>query len=218
MITNPDAIRVLCFGDSNTYGTPGDLDGWTDPVYRWPADVRWTGRLQDALGSGFEIIEEGRPGRTVDMADAGIEGSDGRAYFVPCLHTHNPLDVVVIMLGTNDVKWQFQRSAEEITASLGRLVDDIDAYAADRTGRTPTIVLVAPVPVEQRSEEDEFDEASVRKSNEIGRLLKQLALNRDTLFIDAAGTGTVGADGIHLSADTHPRLAALLADTIRGMR
>ena len=77
--TDPDAVRVLCFGDSNTYGTPGD-----DPDYvRLPADRRWTGRLQRLLGEGYDVVEEGLNGRTTDLDYVDRPGCNGRTYWAP---------------------------------------------------------------------------------------------------------------------------------------
>src|SRR5215472_14719247 len=114
MITSPTATTVLCFGDSNTNGMPSDDENYV----RLPADVRWTGRLQDLLGADFAVIEEGLSGRTTDVDYDERPGANGRTYFLPCLQTHHPLDVVVIMLGTNDLKTQFHRTAADIANAL----------------------------------------------------------------------------------------------------
>jgi lysophospholipase L1-like esterase len=106
VITNPAAHTVLCFGDSNTNGISGDDENYV----RLPAAVRWTGRLQRLLGDGYYVIEEGLNGRTTDLDYANRPGCNGRTYFGPCLQSHHPLDVVVIMLGTNDLKAEFNRS------------------------------------------------------------------------------------------------------------
>ena len=130
MITDPDAIRVLCFGDSNTYGTPGD-----DPEYvRLTADRRWTGRLQRLLGDGYDVVEEGLNGRTTDLDYVDRPGCNGRTYWAPCLQTHHPLDVVVVMLGVNDLKSCFDRTPQAIAAALHGYVGDI-ADNADRLVR-----------------------------------------------------------------------------------
>ncbi len=218
MITKPNAIRVLCFGDSNTYGMPADADGWSGPVLRWPVDVRWTGRMQRILGNGYDVIEEGHCGRTVEMPDPLIAGADGRAYLVPCLQTHNPIDVVVLMIGTNDTKSRFGRDAERIAASIGRLVDDVETYAADHDGRTPTVLLVAPAPVELRPGMAEFDDGSVREAQRLSPLLRKLAADRGAAFADAGTVGRVGADGIHLTHDSHTPIGELLAGVVAGLR
>src|SRR5476651_2205463 len=103
MTTNPNAITVLCYGDSNTWGQKPDKSG------RYPADIRWTGRLQQLLGNGYYIIEEGLGSRTTDLDYDKKSGRNGKIYLIPCLESHNPIDVVVLMLGTNDLKIEFDR-------------------------------------------------------------------------------------------------------------
>ena len=97
--------RILCYGDSNTWGY--------DPASgeRFAADIRWTGVLRKVLASDrFEVIEEGLNGRTT-VWDDPIEGQkNGRQYLIPCLESHRPLDLVVILLGTNDLKKRFSLS------------------------------------------------------------------------------------------------------------
>jgi lysophospholipase L1-like esterase len=121
VITDPTAKTILCYGDSNTHGIPSNDE---DDV-RLPADVRWTGRLQLLLGEGYDVIEEGLSGRTTNVDYDDRPGANGRPYFAPCLQTHHPLDVVVIMLGTNDLKLQFDRPATAIADALSGYIDDI---------------------------------------------------------------------------------------------
>lgn len=92
MNTNPNAIRILCYGDSNTRGSRPDSGE------RYRADVRWTGVLQNMLGVDFEVIEEGLGGRTTDVDDQKREGKNGKTYLVPALWSHNPLDFVILAL------------------------------------------------------------------------------------------------------------------------
>ena len=110
---------ILCYGDSNTHGsaTVERPDG------RYGPDERWPGVLRAALGSGWLVLEEGLGGRTT-VSDDPVEGleKNGRTYLLPCLHTHKPLDVVIIMLGTNDLKARFGKSAWEIAQGVGVLV------------------------------------------------------------------------------------------------
>ena len=99
---------ILCYGDSNTYGY--------NPVngLRYPKDVRWTGVLQKMLGEEYEVIEEGCNGRTTVFEDAKEPWKAGLGYLRPCLNTHKPIDFVIMMLGSNDLKRMFHASAQEI--------------------------------------------------------------------------------------------------------
>jgi len=219
VITDPAVVRVLCFGDSNTHGAPGD-----DPEYlRLPADQRWTGLLQGILGVGFEVIEEGLNGRTTDVDYADRPGCNGREYFVPCLQSHHPLDVVVVMLGTNDLKTCFDRTAAAIADALRGYVDDVAANVTDRWGRTPALILVSPIwiddtaPLYRETTAESFDGAGVARSRELSAAIHQVARERGVTYVDAAEVSRAGDDGLHLTRDSHGPLADLLADAIGGL-
>lgn len=216
MNTNPNAITVLCYGDSNTYGQRGeDVDKG-----RWPIDVRWTGLLQDQLGDGYSVIEEGLNGRTTDLDYPDRIGRNGRTYLIPCLQSHHPIDVVVLWLGSNDLKPQFHRSVEDIAAALGGLIDDVETSVTDRDGQPTRIIILGPTPIDDtRPDFFEFfppgDAAElVAKSHQLAGAFRALATERGTGFAAVGGVARVGDDGLHLSRDSHPAVAALVAHAI----
>jgi lysophospholipase L1-like esterase len=217
VIINPAAYTVLCFGDSNTNGMPGDDKNYV----RLPADVRWTGRLQRRLGDGYYVIEEGLNGRTTDLDYDNRPGCNGRAYFGPCLQSHHPLDVVVIMLGTNDLKIQFNRSAATIAATLEGYISDVVANAENRAGGGPCTILVSPIHLDGRQPAfaemngENFDASAVDESRLLSAEVRRVAEARGALFADAATVARAGGDGLHLSLDSHDRLAELIAAKIK---
>lgn len=104
---------ILCYGDSNTYGAiPIDFDlldkHFIASHYRLSKEKRWSSILQAELGSTYHVIEEGLNGRTT-VWDDPTEGKhkNGLTYLIPCLETHAPIDLVILMLGTNDLKPKF---------------------------------------------------------------------------------------------------------------
>ena len=108
--------RILCFGDSNTWGyiaVKGE---------RYDEDTRWTGRLSKMLGDGCTVIEEGLNGRTTVWEDFVENHMSGLEYLWPCMETHKPFDLIVIMLGTNDTKCYFGAQARSIADGAGRLL------------------------------------------------------------------------------------------------
>jgi lysophospholipase L1-like esterase len=192
VITDPEAVRVLCFGDSNTYGTC----------------------LRDSN------IEETLNGRTTHVDYDDRPGCNGRSYFVPCLLSHRPLDVVVVMLGGNDLKPSFHRAPTAIAEALGAYVDDIAANVTDRQGRTPMIVLVGPIRIDDTAPKyrdlvgENFDPSIPGRSRELATEIRRVARERGTHFADAAEVACPGDDGLHLSQDSHARLAELIASTV----
>ncbi|GAB2710511.1 GDSL-type esterase/lipase family protein [Nocardia thraciensis] len=215
MIVNPSAFTILCFGDSNTFGQRSEGSG------RWPADVRWTGRLQQLLGNGYSVIEEGLGGRTTDLDYPERGDRNGRTYFQPCLRSHSPLDMVVVMLGTNDLKSRFNRGPEEIATALDGYIDNIESTAWTRTGGVPIVLLVSPIYIDATQpgfceSSSEYDANSVRKSRKLGAPISRVADKRNTMFVDAAAVARPGYDGVHLSHDSHEPLARLIAQEIEG--
>lgn len=145
MNTDPNAVKILCYGDSNTYGQKPDKPG------RYEANVRWTGVLQELLGIGYHIVEEGLGSRTTNLDYHKKPGRNGRSYLAPCLQSHNPIDIVIMMLGTNDLKIEYRRSAEDIASALGGLIDDVRTYGETKTGANPKIILISPIEIDDQA-------------------------------------------------------------------
>ena len=116
--------HIICFGDSNTHGYCAETDG------RFDENTRWTCLLQAKLGDEYLILEEGLGGRTTCFDDPTHEGLRGLDYISPCLQTHEPVDLLIIMLGTNDTKERFGCSAE----SLGNCISHWYRLIAGQTG------------------------------------------------------------------------------------
>lgn len=202
--------RILCFGDSNTWGfNPATQD-------RFDRNTRWTGVLRNALGDGFEIIEEGLNGRTTVWEDP-LEGyKNGYAYLIPCLETHRPLDLVVIMLGTNDLKLRFSLPPSDIAKGAGVLVKAVQQSEAGYAGAAPRVLLVAPPPVVRLTEYAEMFAGAEEKSRKLGYWYRQIALERGCAFLDA-GEVIVSSelDGIHFEAGEHYKLGEAVARQVR---
>jgi lysophospholipase L1-like esterase len=218
MLTNPDAARVLCFGDSNTHGTPAD-----DPAYvRLGPDLRWTGRLQRILGDGYEVVEEGLAGRTTNVDYVDRPHCNGRTYFPAALLSHHPLDVVVVMLGSNDLKTCFRRDAATIAHALHGYVDDVAAYVTDRDGKPPVVLLMSPIQLDPRitayqdAQGNGFDDLSLEASRALPGETERVARERGVLHADAGAVARAGGDALHLTGDSHQPLAELVAGIVRG--
>jgi lysophospholipase L1-like esterase len=214
MNTNPSAIKVLCYGDSNTWGQKPDKSG------RYNTDVRWTGVLQKRLGNGYYVIEEGLGSRTTDLDYSQKPGRNGRKYFVPCLASHTPLDIVIIMLGTNDLKMEYRRSADEIGAALEGMIGDVKTYAQNRDGKTPKVILISPIGINSNAPRfaefytGYYDNTSMEESNKLAGVIENVADRNGCLFLDAASVSMAGEDGIHFHIDSEEPLARLIYDTI----
>jgi lysophospholipase L1-like esterase len=215
MNINPQAKRILCFGDSNTWGhipNPGKSD-------RYPSNVRWTGLLQQLLGNSYEIIEEGLGARLINQEDPreGFEGKNGMAYLLPCLDSHRPLDLVVLMLGTTGMKEMMKLNAEQIAGQMREMVEFI--LKRDWVGpqnKSPQILLMSPPHIK---EEIEFAatmyKGATEKSKELGALYEKVAKELGIEFLDTSKIVTPSdEDGIHLDEGEHTKLAEAIKNKV----
>ncbi len=215
MNTNPSAIKVLCYGDSNTWGQKPDKTG------RYEVNIRWTGLLQDLLGANYYIVEEGLGSRTTDLEYNRKLGRNGKTYLVPCVASHIPVDIVTIMLGTNDLKMEYSRTAEEIATAIKGLVEDVRTYGSDKNGKAPKIILISPILVDDKAPRftefytGYYDSRSMQESLRLAEAIKKVAEGNDCLFLNAADVAHSGEDGIHFSEDSNKPLAELIATSIR---
>jgi lysophospholipase L1-like esterase len=203
---------ILCFGDSNTWGY--------DPATqeRYPRYRRWTGVLRRKLGEGYLVIEEGLNGRTT-VWDDPIEGyKNGKEYLIPCLETHKPIDLVIIMLGTNDLKMRFSVPACDVAAGAGVLVDIVAKSETGPRGGAPQVLLIAPPPIAKLSEFAEMFEGGAAKSRMLSRHFQLAAEERGCALLDASEViSSSDVDGIHLDLSEHRKLGRAVAVRVRKM-
>jgi lysophospholipase L1-like esterase len=213
--------RILCYGDSNTWGCGPTLQ---PPAPRHPPDSRWPRVLGAELGEQYDIIEEGLNARTTDVPDpmqaqlAGA-GVDGAAYLPACLASHLPLDFVVIMLGTNDLKAHFARSPLRIALGAGRLIDIVQRIEGGigTPYSSPEVLLICPPPLGKMVFfADEFA-GGFEKSLALPAAYAAVAKAAGALFLDAGTViSTDGPDGLHLSAAAQTTLGRAVAAMLRG--
>ncbi len=228
-----EPIRVMCYGDSNTWGWIPVENGF--PSTRYGSDVRWTGVLQKDLGNKFKVIEEGLNGRTAGVDDYanGLDISitadlnlNGRPTLLPVLKTQMPVDVLVIMLGTNDVKPYLKQTPEKISESIKILVNMAKKCNANKETewlayKAPKILVVSPAPVKKGVSEgmNEMFKGGDITSKQLASLYAKVAQEEGVDFFDASSIITVadGIDGVHLSAESHNKLGKALAQKIKEM-
>lgn len=208
---------VLCFGDSNTYGAVPSLA--RGGGHRFAPDRRWPGILRRQLGSGWEVIEEGQPSRTT-VRDDPIEGAhkNGLRALPICLESHMPLNLVILMLGTNDLKHRFAATASDVADSVEILVTAIQRSEAGPAGAPPAIILVAPAPMHEVDRLAEMFRGGAATSLQLGTMLRDVAHRCGVQFVDAGEIVESSAvDGIHLDSDSHRVLGMELAKAVQGL-
>ncbi len=203
---------VLCYGDSNTWGSDPETGG------RFGHDVRWPGVLRRALGDGYWVIEEGLGGRTT-VRDDPIEGThkNGRTYLRACLESHRPIDLMTIMLGTNDLKTRFAASASDIAQGAASLAEEALRSGCGPEGGAPVVVLISPPPLGRLTDMAEMFEGAGEKSKGLAGHYRRFAEQDGLAFLDASEVVVSSdLDGIHLEADEHRKLGEAVADRVRS--
>lgn len=206
---------VLCFGDSNTHGTRAvryPLD-----IRRFPVDVRWPGQMAANLGNDWHVVEEGHPSRTT-VHDDPIEGlhKNGLAVLPALLESHRPIDLVVIMLGTNDLKMRYSLPAMDIATSLQRLLNCIATSVSGPELTAPKVLIVAPVPIQENGFLAEVFEGGAEKSHRLAKYFAGVAERNNVDFFDAGSVATVDpVDGIHLLPEGHAAIGKGIAEKIK---
>jgi len=214
----------MVFGDSNSWGFVPCAP--MEPTTRYDPSTRWPAVMADRLGSAVELVEEDLSGRTTDLDDFQIDlpsvhlkGAtfNGAKLLPAILASHLPLDLVIIMLGTNDLKTRFKRSAHQIaTAAIGlaRLIEECKGGVAT-VYPAPKVLLLAPPPLGTSFHDPEEWNGSREKSLELGSALKAAAVAADLPFLDAGDViATDGIDGIHLTAEAQVKLGEAVAKKV----
>ena len=207
--------NILCFGDSNTWG----YDPSTQR--RFSKDIRWTGVLQQLLGSKYNIIEEGLNGRTTNVNE---KQDHGLGYFRPfrsamdllsvLIETNSPLDLIIVMLGTNDLKTNFNQSSEMIAKNM-RLV--CESIINNDYFQSKSIILVSPTHINEESPNllDSFI-GTTQASQSFSNSYRKISDDLNLYFVDASeSVKTNKIDGLHWDSKQHSDFANSLFNKIK---
>ena len=215
-----DKKSILCYGDSLTWGWIPVVEG--APTYRYPFEQRWAGVMASQLGDGYHIIEEGLSARTTSLDDPNDPRLNGSHYLPAALASHLPLDLVIVMLGTNDTKSFFHRTPYEIANGMAKLVGQIGASAGGvgTPYPAPKTLVVAPPPLTPMPHpffQGMFG-GGHEKTAELGEQYKNMA---DFMKVDFLNAGdfvtTDGVDGIHFTAQNNMDLGKAIAKKVHDI-
>ena len=208
-------IKIVCFGDSNTYGYEPVTGG------RYDESIRWPKRLQKMLGDDYEIFEEGQNGRTIANDDPWEGGTKcGMDYVLPMLETKRP-DLLIIMLGSNDLKIKFSLPPADIAGSLITMIMKIRGYCRSFLGCPDMkILVIAPPAISEPFSESRFEtffgkDDAVARSIELAKWYELVADQNDCYFLNATKEVAAGKeDHLHLDPEGHARMAELVKNKI----
>ncbi|MEM7302887.1 MAG: GDSL-type esterase/lipase family protein [Pseudomonadota bacterium] len=206
---------IVCFGDSNTWGLM-PYDQLTDVPQRFPKEERWTTIMSRALGDDVDVIAEGLSGRTT-VFDDHIEGvfRNGSRAILSAIESHSPIDLLIIMLGTNDFKTQFAHTAFISARGVLTLVQQVQGHYIHSVA-TPEILIVTPATASEAAEVEMWGDITQRSVNH-AEYLSQVADRTGCFHFDANEVAQVGPDGIHLSREAHAGLGQAMATRVQDI-
>lgn len=208
-------MRILCYGDSNTWGY--------DPT----SGMRFAHRWPKVLAQQFpqdEIIEEGLNGRTLVHEDPYGKGRCGSAVLEMLLRTHQPLDLIIMMLGTNDLKTMYHLNAEMIAKGVRENIKIMQNPFLYERYAIPKILVVSPIALGETilttsPWAGEFHERSYQVARHMAKSIQEICAQYHCYFFDAASVACASkADGVHMDEENHRKLAYALAKEIRKMQ
>ena len=169
--------RIMCFGDSNTYGIDPESGARLVEEERWPCI------LQERLGNDFSVKEEGIGGRTTVWDDPLAPNRNGLRALPMLLDSHSPLDLVIVMLGINDLKERFQVLPEDVAAGLEKIINEIQCHSYGIYGTRPEVLVIAP-PALGADVEDSRYSGFTERAVGISKKLPELYEKFDNMLAD----------------------------------
>lgn len=213
--------RILCYGDSNTYGFDGRKMAETGTFTRYDESIRWTCLLERILGDGYRISDEGMGGRTTVFDDPLEYGRCGIAMLDTAFKSHEPVDLVMVMLGTNDLKDQFSASANVIASGMERIIIRLKELISESRNPEAKILIVSPINVSRTSHGNymyDFSDRSVKEGAALAECYERLARRYGCEFADADKWVSVDpSDGTHMNPEGHKIFAENIARVMKNI-
>lgn len=209
--------RIMVYGDANCWGFSPfeDTQG-----QRYDGKNRWPSIMKSILGMDFEVIEENICGRTTVFDDPFNANKNGIKTLDACLMSHSPLDLVIIMLGTSDLKCFYKVNPIIITKGLSLICDKILAFGAGPDGGSPKILIISPVEIEKDIKNSafgyEYDDKASKYSKELKQYFYQLAQEYELEFLAACDyVHASEEDSLHLTPQGQRDLASAVAAKVK---
>jgi len=201
--------KILCYGDSNTYGYIAEN------AQRFPKGIRWPKILQANLGDFFHIIEEGYNGRTIHNAFPHETPKNGLDFIESCLDEHNPIDMMIIYLGINDLFIAPDITVEQIGEQLKRLITIAKELSVPQIHNRVEFLIIAPTVMNKDMSERDYYATEIEKSKQLPEVFEKVASAQNCHFLDSSDyIQTKPTDGVHLDAENQIRLGKVVAEFV----
>lgn len=204
------AKTIICYGDSNTWGNVPRSD------LRYPRSVRWPTVLESLLGDGYEVVSEGLCGRTLVAVDPANPHRTGITHLQAILESADPIDGLVIMLGTNDVKSNYKLTPDEIAGHLLQTIEFV--RNVKDLEKIPKILVVCPPPVivPETKDLDPRMVPGLEAFKVLPNLYREVAQRHDCGFVNAGDyISSSKVDGYHLDKEAHLKLAEVIGSWVK---
>ena len=217
-------INILCFGDSNTWGCVGRWQESELPPPRYDEAHRWPDVMAAELGEKYHVVADALCGRTTIYThrDEGPMYS-AEPYLLPCMRSHSPLDLLIIMLGTNDIYNYPALTSENIGDGITRLIDMAQASQWGRDFKAPRILVMAPIEVKKPDPNGRMlvykkfrQEEGVALSKLFASTYQKIAAEKGCGYLNAAEFATpCDADGLHMDENGQIALGKAVAAWVK---
>jgi len=208
--------KILCYGDSNTWGFDTKTFHEKNTICRFK--TRWTDALQENLGKQYDVCVDALNGRTTNFDDPDWPNRNAKTDLPLTLEKHTPIDAIILILGTNDLKFKFKKSPEEVIQGLAELIKII-RYSSQgdyAQYKTPKIILATPTIIKKEIAFDNEFKNARKKSQKLVELCPKLANEEEVTSIDANQAKLdLETDGIHFSKVDHIKFSKFIAEKIQ---
>lgn len=199
--------KIICYGDSNTFGyNPIDNS-------RFDENIRWTSILKNNLSGDYEVINEGMCDRTGFADNPKGELFSSQKHFPKLINENEKFDILILWVGTNDLQFQYDIDFNVVEEGLKKLID----LAKEKAEK---IIIIPPVILDERILKGffsfQFDEKSVSKSKEIGKIFKQIAKDYNCLWFDVNEIiKPSDFDGLHYDESAHMLIGDKITEFVK---
>ena len=199
--------KIICYGDSNTFGfNPKDGS-------RFDENTRWTSKLQNILGNDYNVVNEGLCDRTGFVNNPKGFLFSAQKHFPKMITKTDNIDLIILAVGSNDLQFQYDVSFGAIEKGLEKLINIAQE-------KTENIIIVPPVILSEKVLEGffsyQFDKTSIIKSKKVGRIFRQIANVYHCGYFDINKiTSPSDYDGLHYDENSHILIAEKLVNFIK---